>query len=107
MKDGAVFRLVVPDMKQLVLDYIASGNVHKLLRDSCLGLEERPSALRAIFGNSAHLWMWDEPAMTEQLRAIGFRKIRRAQFNDSEDGRFREVEDSARFSGCLAMECVK
>jgi Methyltransferase domain len=107
MKTGAIFRLVVPDMRQLALDYVANGDVHRLMHDSWLGVEDRPSALRAIFGNSAHLWMWDESAMREQLRATGFRNIRRAQFNDSEDARFREVEDATRFNGCLAMECIK
>ncbi|MGZ5106117.1 MAG: class I SAM-dependent methyltransferase [Usitatibacter sp.] len=107
MKPGAIFRLVVPDMEKLARDYVASGDVHRLMRDSCLGAEERASAVRAIFGNSSHLWMWDEPAMREQLRTAGFRNIRRARFNDSADARFREVEDAARFDGCLAMECAK
>jgi hypothetical protein len=107
LKTGATFRLVVPEMEHLARDYIASGDVHRLMRDSCLGMERRASALQAIFGNSSHLWMWDEPAMRAQLQASGFRSIRRAQFNDSADARFREVEDPERFAGCLAMECVK
>ena len=43
-----------------------------LMRASTLGQERRPrgivAAARALFGHSAHLWMWDEPSLREALR---------------------------------------
>jgi hypothetical protein len=45
--------------------------------------------------------------MAAKLRQHGFLEIRRAVFGDSEDPRFREVEDKDRFEGCLAMQCRK
>ena len=62
---------------------------------------------REWLGNSAHLWMWDERPLTQQLREHGFSRIRRAEFGDAEDARFNEVEERGRFEGALAMECWK
>ena len=78
---------------------------------SCLGKRKRTRGVRGLaaawLGNSAHLWMWDEKAMAEKLRQHGFKDIRKAAFGDAEDGKFNEVENAGRFSGCLAMQCRK
>ena len=34
-------------------------------------------------------------------------EYRRAAFGNSEDGRFKEVEQADRFVGALAMQCTK
>jgi hypothetical protein len=78
-------------------------------------MEMRPrgvlGVLRRHFGNSAHLWMWDEPSLVRALSHAGFVDIRRCAFNDCEDPLFREVEDADRFFDHtlgieeLAMEC--
>jgi len=76
-----------------------------------LGKKKRVRGLRGLIvewlGNSAHLWMWDEKSMREQLLRHGFKDIRRASFGDAEDARFNEVEDIGRFNRCLAMQCRK
>jgi len=111
---GGIFRLVVPDLGELVRCYVsdnADTASHRFLEASGLGRRRRPRGLfefiRDWFGNSAHLWMWDERSMAAKLRQHGFLEIRRAVFGDSEDPRFREVEDKDRFEGCLAMQCRK
>ena len=104
LKPGGIFRLVVPDLEQLVRDYAAKPDGDSFMRESGLGAESR-SVVRDAIGNSAHRWLWDERSMARALRDAGFTGIRRAQFNDSSDPRFAEVEDPERFAGCLGMEC--
>jgi hypothetical protein len=104
LKSGGIFRLVVPDLEQLVRDYAGQPDGDRFMRDSGLGAESR-SLLRDAIGNSAHRWLWDERSMVRALQEVGFTKIRRAQFNDSSDPRFADVENAERFAGCLGMEC--
>ncbi|MGO9111982.1 MAG: class I SAM-dependent methyltransferase [Thermoguttaceae bacterium] len=114
LKPGGVFRLVLPDLEQLCRDYLADGSAQaasRFMEESCLGAKKRVRGVRgllyALLGNSAHLWMWDEKAMTEQLARHGFTGARRAVFGDATDRSFDAVEDPERFHGCLALECRK
>ncbi len=120
---GGTFRLVVPDLLEWSKRYalqVEAGSVEAnswFIELTCLGVRRRPRGLvgliRQYFGNSQHLWMWDEPSMTHELRKAGFTNVRRCEFNDAEDPMFKEVEDLARFrhidSGIneLAVECKR
>lgn len=112
LRVGGTFRFVLPDLEQLTRDYLADGHssaASRFMEASCLGKKHRAKNMRGFvtewFGNSAHLWMWDEKAMREQLIKHGFNDIRRASFGDAEDKNFISVEDNDRFTGCLAMQC--
>lgn len=86
-----------------------------------LGRKVRPRSLGArvvsSVGNADHLWMWDYAAMREELERQGFTEIRRAEYGDSEEPRFADVEERSRweepgFTGagilrCLGIECRK
>ena len=109
-----IFRLVIPDLRQIAQSYLADGSsasAHRFMKETGLGQERRPRGIVAFvkqwLGNSAHLWMWDEASMKAKLAEHGFVRIRRAEFGDSEDWRFREVENRERFVGCLAIQCTK
>jgi hypothetical protein len=111
LKAGGTFRLVVPDLRQLVVRYLEDSSDdagHSFILATCLGRSARPrgwiGALRAWLGNSEHLWMWDEKSMAAALRRHGFVDVRRCAFGDSPDPKFREVEAEDRFTDCLAME---
>jgi SAM-dependent methyltransferase len=112
LKPGGVFRFVLPDLETLARSYLAdsrSSAASCFMESACLGKKRRIRGLRGFLiewlGSSAHLWMWDEKAMTEQLRQHGFRDIRRAAIVDADDRRFEAVEDRGRFENCLAMQC--
>ena len=114
LKPGGTFRLVLPDLEQLAMNYLSDNSewaAGKFMEASCLGKTKRIRGVQGLFsawlGNSAHLWMWDEKSMREQLKKVGFMEIRRAMFGDAEDARFSEVEERERFEGCLAMQCRK
>jgi hypothetical protein len=114
LKPGGTFRLVVPDLETLTRAYLADSHplgALQFMEAAGLGRKNRVAGLLGLITESlskgAHLWMWDEKAMAAQLARHGFRDIRRAQFGDAEDKRFDEVEDPARFAGCLAMQCRK
>ena len=63
--------------------------------------------MREWFGNSRHLWMWDYRSLGKELRTAGFTDVRRAEFGDSAEPRFRDVEDPGRWENCLGVECCK
>lgn len=114
LKAGGTFRFVLPDLEQLAREYLADEDplaTCRFMEASCLGKKQRVRGLRGFLvgwlANSAHLWMWDEKSMTNQLHNHGFKRIRRAHFGDADDKTFNEVEDRGRFNGCLAMQCVK
>ena len=53
--------------------------------------------LRNIFGNSSHLWMYDNKSMLMELKKANFINIRECQFGDSNISVFSEVEEESRF----------
>jgi hypothetical protein len=74
-------------------------------------MEKRPKGLRGAiqqhFGNSLHLWMWDEAGLRDELLKAGFAEVRRCAFNDGANKAFLAVEDPSRFNGALALECIR
>jgi hypothetical protein len=51
--------------------------------------------------------MWDFKSMEAELERAGFKQIRRAEFGDSKEERFADVEAPDRWKDCLGIECVK
>jgi len=116
LKPGGVFRGVVPDLKAAVLAYVENKNglespASELMRQTMLGVETRSKglggAIKNIYGNAKHLWMWDYPSLRFELKKAGFRDIRPAAFGDSADPYFVFVEEESRFDQAAAFECFK
>lgn len=117
LKDGACFRLVVPDIEFLAKHYINelnNGNTTAaidFIGSTLLGKEKRTKGISGkisnLFGNSHHLWMWDFASLKVELEKAGFKQIRRCNFNDATDSMFTEVEREGRFVCALAIECFK
>lgn len=114
LKPGGVFRAVLPDLEADVRNYLADQSADAcsaFMRVTCLGYEQRPQGLigrlRALLGNSQHLWLWDYKGIAAELESAGFIDIRRAAFNDSLHPEFVAVEDRSRWHGCLGFECRK
>lgn len=114
LRPGGVFRSVMPDLEREVQGYlqsVADDRASEFLRTTLLGQQSRPrglmARLRATYGNSQHLWLWDFPSIACRLAEAGFTDIRRARLNDSHEAAFREVENPDRWEGCLGFECRK
>ena len=117
MKNGGVFRLVVPDMEVFVNTYLKNkmdGDktaCHRLMSCTLMSAEKSPKTIKdkiiTFFGNSKHQWNYDYDSMYLELEKAGFKEIRRAVLNDSENTDFLTVEDFGRFYLCLAIECKK
>jgi len=113
VSDGT-FRLVVPDIEYLIKQYVADpapDAASKFMEQAHLGEDNKPQGIRSlpqlIFGRSKHLWMWDFKNIAQELQEAGFVGVRRAAFNDSDDERFKEVENLGRWENCLGVECKK
>ncbi|MCW0220237.1 MAG: hypothetical protein OJI67_18065 [Prosthecobacter sp.] len=114
LKAGGVFRLVLPDLEREIEKYrgnkVATAAMD-FMKETCLGRERRPRNLKSWIvswlGASQHLWMWDYRAIEVELKNAGFVYIRRANFDDCQDERFKEAEDKNRWDNCLEVECKK
>jgi predicted SAM-dependent methyltransferase len=114
LRPGGTFRLVLPDLEQLIKVYMTDGTpgaASRFMRDSYLGEQALSRGVRALptalFGRSRHLWMWDYKGIAEQLAAAGYTDIRRAELGDSSDPRFNEVESEGRWTNCLGVDCKR
>lgn len=114
---GGIFRLVVPDLQVYAGRYLAAAEAGdadaatRFLDGTALGVRSRPRTpmglARRLFGNSAHLWMWDEASLRAELERAGFSAIRSARLGDCEDPMFKAAEDPERFVDACAMEARK
>lgn len=109
---GGIFRLVVPDLRAAAERYLADRGetpALKFMSETYLGLTERPSGLmglaRSWLGNSRHLWMWDFPSLSHELKGAGFTDIRPAQMSDSEEPMFAAVEEQDRWVDAVGVQC--
>jgi predicted SAM-dependent methyltransferase len=112
LRVGGIFRFVLPDLEYHIKKYIDDPSADAALlfmKETYLG-KERSRGLKNFvlwIGNSHHLWMWDYKSIERELRDVGFIKIRRAQFGDSLNHKFKDVEDKSRWDNCLGVECSK
>ena len=117
LKKGGIFRCIVLDLEFVARSYIKEldngDNLASLnfINNTALGMKERPRGLKgffsSFFGNSRHLWMWDNKSLLAELKDVGFTQIRACKFNDSDDEMFKSVEDINRFENAAAIECKK
>lgn len=115
MKKDGIFRCVAPDLEWAAKTYIKELNDGKkeasidFINNTLLGVKQRQRGLKgflsSFFGNSHHLWMWDNKSL--ELKNVGFKNIRECKFNDSEDKMFQFVEDKGRFVNAVSIECKK
>jgi hypothetical protein len=118
IKQGGIFRCVVPDLEVATRNYInavehsdSNASIDFLGKVTLLGMQNRPKGIKNaasfLLGNSRHLWMWDRLSLAKELESSGFINIRQCEFNDSEDEMFKYVEDKGRFIDAIAFECRK
>ncbi len=109
LKPGGVFRAIVPDLEHFISLYnkkranqaSSAQAAHEFMSGSFLGYSEHRSSLsqrlRHAFCNSRHLWMWDEPSLSEAFTKSGFKEIRVCQYGDWTDPRFEQVEKEGNY----------
>jgi len=114
LKNGGVFRMVLPDLEKHIADYIScstSDAAIKFMIDTSLGFEKRNTNFAGFLsqwlGGSRHLWMWDYKSLFNELTCIGFSQIRIAVLGDSIEPMFSYVEEEERWTNCLGIECIK
>lgn len=114
MSPGAVWRIVLPDLRLEVEKYLADPETtaaEGFMSATSLGVIQRPrrisDRLRDALGHSRHLWMWDYESLSARLEAAGFCEIRRATIGDSTHDAFEDVEDKIRWDDALGIECSR
>ena len=110
LKSGAIFRLVLPDLRFYIDQYISDSSTNaaiKFMQETGLGVHKNPKKIISVFGASKHKWMWDFESLSYQLSLAGFVEIRRATYSDSTNLMFSMVEQKSRWINCLGIECKK
>lgn len=114
LQPGGLFRLVLPDLEYMAQKYLNDASPDASLifmKETYLGHELRARGFKGLLslwlGNSRHLWMWDYKSIARELENTGFIKIRKAEFGDSSDSMFIDVEDKNNWENCLGIECRK
>lgn len=115
LEPDGIFRLVLPDLEFAINTYLEDFSSHEaaynFMKGTSLGKEKRVKGLKGFvvewFGNSQHLWMWDYRSLERELYDAGFCKIRRAQYGDSKEVMFNDVEKKGRWENCIGIECSK
>ena len=117
LKKGGVFRIVMPDLKQLVDAYLENKQQNNplasvnFINNTLMGVKSRDKSIKSLvfraFGNTNHLWLWDYESTEKMLKEVGFESVRKCAFNDSSVQDFKEVESEDRFVGSLAIEAIK
>ena len=101
LKKNGTFRLIVPSLENRVKKYQNDQDAHKFIESIGMGKENKDRTiigkLRNIFGNTSHLWMYDNKSMLMELKKANFINIRKCQFGDSNISVFSEVEEESRF----------
>lgn len=72
LASGGIFRFVFPDLRRLASDYVAGClDANEFMKESGLGVVSRSNGVKgfvkSFFGNSAHLWLWDENSIRGEL----------------------------------------
>ncbi|MEM1183777.1 MAG: methyltransferase domain-containing protein [Planctomycetota bacterium] len=114
LRPSGVFRVVLPDLLLIAREYVESGEdeaAHRFMKGTQLGVKAREPGLmgliRPVFGNSKHMWMWDEKSLTRALTDAGFTGVRRAGYRDSGISEFESVEREDRWKLALGLQCTK
>lgn len=113
LKPGGCFRLIVPSLETKVEKYMKDNNANNFIKDIGMGEISKPkkifSKIRNLFGNSKHLWMYDNKSMSKELENKKFENINICKFGDSNIKVFEEVEEKERFvdSQGLPEVCIQ
>ena len=101
LKKNGTFRLIVLSLENYVKKYQKDQDAHKFIESIGMGKKNEDRTiigkLRNIFGNTSHLWMYDNKSMLMELKKANFINIRKCQFGDSNISVFSEVEEESRF----------
>lgn len=114
LKSRGIFRLIMPDIKVLVENYMKNKDFDsiKLIESMGIGVKSKPKNffdfLISYLGNSKHLWLWDYETTLKELDAVGFKKIRKYNYGEYDlYPEFSHVEKETRFLNSFAVECTK
>jgi predicted SAM-dependent methyltransferase len=115
LKPGGCFRLIVPDLEIRVQKYLKENDCDAFIESIGFGKKKNDKNfidfLRKLFGNSGHLWMYDNKSMQKNLAEAGFGNIRKCKIGDSGIKVFSEVEEIHRFVDGdfieVALQCTK
>jgi ubiquinone/menaquinone biosynthesis C-methylase UbiE len=87
LKPGGVIRLVVPDIKTLVNQYISTGDADIFIENTLLWTKSPRSLLASVYmlivGSRNHKWMYDGKSLSKLLGDHGFVEMRVTKFGET------------------------
>lgn len=84
LKKGGVLRIVVPDFRQQIMNYLKTGDMDNFLDKSLLTIKQPKSFMArlklAFVGPRHHLWMYDEVSLNKFLQNTSFVDVQAVPF---------------------------
>lgn len=105
MKDGAVIRITVPDLKKHIEFYNKNFSNDDYL-DFQKQYKSGAEAIRNVTQNYFHHSVWDAELLAEIMKDIGFRAVQERTFKEGKNT-FLLIEKKERKCGTLYLEGVK
>jgi predicted SAM-dependent methyltransferase len=118
MKQGGVFRVIVPDLDRLVNVYLKMktedpAKAAKMFHEYSLYFEiPYPKTFADSFkfyfkSKNNHRFLYNEAALKEQLECAGFSNIKRMEYGISEIPGIEKIDIKERFDGAICLEGKK
>ena len=116
LKPNGCFRLIVPSLETKIEKYLINKDANKFIENIGMGEKYKRKniidKIRGTWGNAKHLWMYDYKSMIKELEIVGFKKIKKCNFGDSQIKVFEEVEEKDRFIDTegipeICLQCTK
>jgi len=80
LKSGGIIRLVVPDLRKEIIDYLNHGDADKFISQSLMAQNNPKTFLQKLrlllFGFRNHLWLYDSNSLKRLILSHGFGNIK-------------------------------
>ena len=118
LKDGGIFRALVPDLNKYIELYQQERNNQELQNKAAMNFIEsigigctvsRSNFYKRIneaLANSRHQWMWDTLSLQEAFIQHGFEHVRQCEYGDYTDKRFAQIERQETFANAICIEGI-
>jgi predicted SAM-dependent methyltransferase len=110
LRHGGVIRLSVPNIKNVVENYIKDGDADKLIENTLLTRKKPKTVLEKIryllIGDRNHQWMYDAHSLCKLLLSVGFKDARAMEPGSTMIYEPGNLDLRERFPGSIYVEAI-
>ena len=112
LKSGGTIRLLTPDFRMKVDDYLKSGDADMFFISTLLGRDSSRGTLKQriklfFFGDRSHLFLYDAISLSKKLKSVGFSNIKVLKAGETTIPFETNIDYSERMDESLYIEAKK